>query len=310
VSAAPSAPLEPPPPPLSIRLHREIEAPTTALALEAPPHAAALGGDAVWIHDARGWRREALPGSALRAPAPRLDVFYGRDDRVRVVGTRGPLPSDASVYLRWKPGGFVSGRGEIGRFADLRGGLVSVLGTKDPEIVCRPGDQCIVKRRTGWTFVPAPPAVERVVLGGDVGWALGGDTVYRLGDAFRAAGPAGSWAHADDLFALPDRAWVIETATSRVHALEGAPGEARAWRVTPAPIPHPRAMWGTSPSALWLVGDGIAYFDGARWSVAADAGTFAVVAGRGADDLWVAGPSGVYRVEAPSRGGAGSGPRR
>jgi hypothetical protein len=56
-------------------------------------------------------------------------------------------------------------------------------------------------------------------------------------------------------------------------------------------------MWGASASALWLVGDGIALFDGTTWRVAHPAeGPFAAVLGRSASDVWVAGPHGVFRV--------------
>jgi hypothetical protein len=56
-------------------------------------------------------------------------------------------------------------------------------------------------------------------------------------------------------------------------------------------------MWGSSANALWLVGEGLAFFDGTAWRVASEAaGPFVAVAGRGADDVWVAGPSGVFRL--------------
>jgi hypothetical protein len=278
-----------------VELVREIEAPSAALALDVPPHAAALSQSAAWIHDARGWRSEALPASVVREPAPKLAIFYGRDHRVRVVGTHLEAGVLGSVYLRSKPNGLIDGGGEIGRFADNKGGLVAVLGDKDPEIVCRLGDACVVKRRSGWTFIPIVEGLERVVLGDDVGWALGGHTLHRLDGTFHAVGAPGSWQHADDLFALRDRAFVVETEAGLVHAFDGT-----AWQAMPSPIPHPRAMWGASAKGLWLVGDGIALHDGTSWRVAKGvSGPFVAVLGRGEGDVWIAGPSGVFRVRVP-----------
>jgi hypothetical protein len=302
-SAVPVASAAPPPVPdagaasaepasFDVELVREIEPPATALGLDVPPHAAALSANAAWIHDARGWRSEALPASVVKDPAPRLAIFYGRDHRVRIVGTHVEGGVLGSVYLRSKPNGLIDGGAEIGRFADGKGGLVAVLGDKDPEIVCRLGDACVVKRRSGWTFIPIVPDLERVVLGDDVGWALGGHTLHRLDGTFHAVGAPGSWQHGDDLFALRDRAFVIETEAALVHAFDGT-----GWQAMPSPIPHPRAMWGASAKALWLVGDGIARYDGATWRVAKGvSGPFAAVLGRSEGDVWIAGANGVFRV--------------
>ncbi len=281
-------------PSLGVTFHREIDGATTALALEKPPHAAALGGDAVWIHDDRGWRAEPLPASLRRAAPLDLSVFYGRDYRVRLAGGKGAGAEAKGVYLRWLPGGFKAEHAEIGRLSSLSGPLVSVLGTEDPEIVCRAGDICLVKGVTGWSTIAAPGDLQRVALGGGVGWAIAGRALLRLGKGWESAGPAGSWDHADALFATRDRAWVIETQSGRLHAFDGA-----GWRVTPSPVAGPRALWGTGPDALWLAGEGgLAYFDGTMWRQAADApGPLAAVAGRGADDVWIAGARGVFRIE-------------
>lgn len=299
-SAAPSASAAveaPAPARLRVTFHREIDAPSTALALEVPPHAAALAHDAAWIHDRVGWRREGFPAAILKGSAPKLGVFYGRDTRIRVVGTQERDGAVASVYLRARPH-LILANGEIGRFADLKGGLVAVLGDADPEILCRLGDQCVIKRRTGWTFVPIPPALDRVALGGDVGWAVGGQQAHKLAatkldSTFHTFGPTGSWKHVDGLFALPDRPFVIETEPALVHVLESG-----RWRVFSSPVPRPRAMWGTAPDDLWIVGDGLAHFDGVVWRVADDApGPFEAVLGRNRGDVWLAGANGVFRVE-------------
>jgi hypothetical protein len=274
-------------------LRREIEAPVTAIALEEPPHAAALGAEAVWVHDARGWRAERLPPSARAAQGSAISLFYGRDNRVRVTGSRLVDGAPRGVYLRWLPSGFRLERAEIGRLAALTGPLVAVLGTADPEIVCQPGDVCLVKRRSGWATIPAPADVSRVALGEGVGWAVAGRQLFRLGGAWESAGPPGTWSQADALFATRDRAWVVETAAARVHAFAGG-----AWTVTPSPITGPRALWGARADALWLAGDGgLAFFDGASWRRATDAPPLLAVLGRSERDVWAGGPRGLYRVE-------------
>lgn len=292
-SASTSAPVAPLPPSLRVSLRREVEAEVSALALDAPPHAAALGHDAAFIHDARGWRETKLPASVMKDRPEGLQIFYGRDDRVRVVGTRKTPQGERTIYLRWKPQGFIPGAREAGRLGNGDGAIVAILGTRDPEIVCRPAAICIIKRRSGWTMIPAPSDIERVTLGEDVGWGVGGKTLYRLGDRLAAVGARGTFARADALFALRDRAWVIETEAARIHAFDG-----ERWRVTASPIADPRAMWGATESALWLVGDGIALFDGASWLVARDArGPFSAVLGRSADDVWIGGKEGLFRAK-------------
>lgn len=274
-------------------LRREVESPVTALALDAPPHAAALGEDAAYIHDARGWRTTRLPASVTKDRPERLAIFYGRDDRVRVVGTRRTDRGATSIYLRWKPEGFIPGGREVGRLSNGDGAIVAILGTRDPEIVCRPSALCIIKRRSGWTMIPAPADIDRVTLGDDVGWGVGGQTLYRLGDRLSPLGKQGTWKRADDLFALRDRAYVVETEAARIHVSTGDD-----WQIMASPIPRPRALWGASAGALWLVGDGLAFFDGTSWRVAPDArGPFTAVLGRGADDVWIGGAGGVFRVE-------------
>lgn len=295
-AAAPSsAPTAPAPPPLRAAFHRELTDPVSAIALETPPHAAALGADRVFLHDARGWRSEVLPKNARPGPSLDLALFYGRDNRVRLIGTHAGKSGPEGVYLRWLPAGFKREKAEIGRLSDPHGALVAVLGTAEPEIVCRPGDVCLVKRRSGWASVKAPPDIQRVVLGGGVGWATAGQTLLRLGaDAWEPAGAKGAWQSADALFATREKAWILETSAGLIHTFDG-----RSWQATTAPLAHPHAIWGATETALWLVGDeGLAFFDGITWRPVpgAPAPLFTVI-GRSVDDVWIGGSGGLFRVE-------------
>jgi hypothetical protein len=290
-----SAPLPPAPAPLTATFHREVTDPVSAIALEIPPHAAALGASGVFLHDARGWRTEPLPGNARPGPTLDISLFYGRDNRVRLIGARAGKSGPEGVYLRWLPAGFKREKAEIGRLSDPRGALVAVLGTAEPEIVCRPGDVCLVKRRSGWGSVKAPDDIRRVVLGGGVGWAVAGQTLLRLGDDdWHAAGPPGSWKTADALFATREKAWIVETSAGLLHTFDGS-----AWQVTTAPLAHPHALWGATPDALWLVADeGLAFFDGSMWHPVPGApAPLTTVDGRSADDVWVGGEGGLFRIE-------------
>ena len=292
---ATSAPLAPAPAPIVAKFHRELADAVSAIALETPPHAAALGADRVFLHDARGWRSEVLPSNAHSGPSLDLSLFYGRDNRVRLIGTRAGKSGPEGVYLRWLPAGFKREKAEIGRLSDPRGALVAVLGTAEPEIVCRPGDVCLVKRRSGWGSVTAPPDIQRVVLGGGAGWAVAGQTLLRLGPgAWEAAGPKGTWLKVDALFATREKAWIVETSAGRLHTFDGA-----AWTVTTAPLTRPRAIWGATDEALWLVGEeGLAFFDGSVWHPVRGApAQLTTVAGRSADDVWVGGGGGLFQIE-------------
>lgn len=294
-AAASSAPIALAPPPLTATFRREFADAVTAIALETPPHAAALGADRVFLHDARGWRSEPLPKNTHPGPTLDLSLFYGRDNRVRLIGTRAGKSGPEGVYLRWLPAGFKREKGEIGRLGDPRGALVAVLGTAEPEIVCRPGDVCLVKRRSGWASVAAPADLQRVVLGGGVGWAVAAQTLLRLGaDAWETVSAEGSWQTADALFATREKAWVVESTAGRLHTFDGA-----SWQVTATPLAHPRAIWGTRADALWLAADeGLAFFDGATWRRVVEApAPLSVVLGRSADDVWIGGSGGLFRVE-------------
>jgi hypothetical protein len=225
-----------------------------------------------------------------------MAVFYGRDDRVRVVGGRGRAGEGASpgIYLRWKPGGFRDAPYELGKLATMPRPLVSVLGNDDPEIVCQPGDTCLVKRRSGWRFLEAPADIGHVTLGEGEGFAIAGKQLLRLGDHWEPVGPPGEWGVADALFATRDRAWVVETAAGRIHAFDGA-----RWQAVPSVVERPHALWGARGDALWLVGDGgLGFFDGQGWRTVAEApAPLAAVAGRGADEVWVGGEHGLFRIE-------------
>jgi hypothetical protein len=277
---------------IHVRATRLVEDEIVAIAVDREPLLAAVGPRAAWVSKPRGFEAHPLPKSALADPPPRLSIFFGRDDRIRVVGTRGS--AGPAEYLRLLDAGYKVEKKEIGKLGDLKGGLEAVLGTADPEIVCRPDDECLVKSVRGWLTVATPPQLARVALGQGTGWAVGGRRIYRLGKGWEDAGVEGAWQSVDGLFGLSDRVYVLERSAGALHEL--AKG---ALRTFASPITGPRGLWGASADDLWLVGDGgLAHYDGGSWSVAEGAPSpLVAVLGRDATHVWVGGPGGLFRIE-------------
>lgn len=279
---------------LTVQLARELDKPVTHVALDVEPHVAALIPGAVFVRDRRGEREEPLPPKLRSASNLALSVFFGRDYRVRVVGTHAGATGIESVYLRSLPGGLRAAPEEIGSLGSTRqGALVSLLGTADPELVCRPGDICLVKRLSGWTRLPAPADLSQVAIGSGQGFALAGKRVYRAERAWEPVGPEGAWEQPGALTVVGDRVFVLEPHQERIHRLVG-----ERWEVLASPVGAPRGLWGATPDALWIVGSGgIAFYDGTHFRRVAQTPTdMYAVLGRNADDVWFGGASGLYRT--------------
>ena len=286
--SAPPAPSAAPKP-LAVRIDREIEANVVALAVEKQPHVLALGKDLLWVHDDSGWRSRPLPKGVVVQNDAAFSLFFGRDYRARIVGVSG----GRRIYLREKEKGLESDRKEIGKLGADDKPVVAVLGTADPEIVCRPNDTCLLKSVRGWKSIPDPAGIERVALGNATAWALAGHRVFQLTDKWEPRDPEGSWAHADALVGTHDGLCVIDTAASRLHFFDGA-----SWRIVDSVITHPHAMWSPDGHSFVVVGDGgLAKLEGSDWQVAADAPhPLLAIAGRPGGAVYVGGPSGIFSV--------------
>jgi len=280
----------------AVVFERVLETPCRALALDREPLWAALGDDVVTVQDKKGIREEPLP-PLLRGAHQELGVFFGRDYRVRIAGTSQTTKGDEARYYRSLPGGLRPAPDELGPLGKAGApGLVALLGTLDPEIVCRPGMSCLIKRISGWTKASAPSGLERVGLSLGTGWALVGASLFRLDKDWVAVGPASPgapWQTADDAFIREQRACVIERKTSRMHHFDG-----QRWRSTQSPVSGPRSLWGTADS-LWVAGEGgVAVFqDGAWVSIPAAPRGVAQVLGRDVKDVWLCSSQGVYRSQ-------------
>jgi hypothetical protein len=274
-----------------LRFERVVEAPCRALALDREPYMAALGDDVVTVTDKRGTHQEKLP-DALRGPGLALGVFFGRDYRVRVAGSAHTAQGDEVRYYRSLRGGLEPALDELGPLGARGGpGLVALLGTADPEIVCRVGQSCLLKSVKGWAKASAPAGLERVGLSLGNGWAIAGTSLFNLGkkDWTPVTAP-GPWQRADDAFVRGAHACVVEHDPSRLHHFDG-----QAWHSSASPIAGPRSLWGSEDS-LWVAGDGgAARLDGAAFRKVEGVSQVKQVLGRSSTDVWLCTASGVYR---------------
>ncbi len=272
---------------------RELPEAVVSLAL-GETRSAALGEDA-WLHEKGSWRRIAIPEKLRfrQGDGEGGRIFFGRDDRTRIMGTRMRDGKPSQLYLRHRNDQWREERNEIAKLRDPPPqGMWGVLGHADPEVVCKVGDECIIKRRSGWKMMPAGTTSPRVELHNGVAWALRPDAVERLEEDRRWVtvgapapfrDPGGVWALGDDL-------WVSEPTSGKLHHRRD-----NAWSSEASPVGAPRGFWGTARDDVWLAGaTGLAHFDGKVWArVEGPTGPLQEVHGRGCEVV-AAGPAGVW----------------
>ncbi len=274
---------------------RVLDQPVRSLALGRPPYVAVLSTQP-WVLDASGWKNLALPaGMQVDAPDGRVGIFVGRDDKPRIMGARRSGGAWEAVYYRWREGRWERDRREIGKLSgEPSAGLYGVLGDADPEVVCKDGDVCIIKRRTGWKTIPAPKGLHRVWVMDGTAWLLADTGMMRLEGSrwvavaweFDARGQeSGFWADPTGGW------WVTVSAQGAVYRAE----QGRFTRM-PSPVRDPAAVWGTTRADVWVAGsDGVGHFDGTAWArVKGLAGSFEHVQGRD-NEVWVGGSAGLWR---------------
>jgi hypothetical protein len=310
VSAAPAAsasvsPMAAPPVCTSaLKPERVLPSDVRALSVGRPPYVAILS-DQPWMYDGKAWKELPIPKRLGLDPGEQsaIGIFFGRDDKPRVMGARWAPSSDAAharqVYLRYREGAWQRDPKEIGRLgAGKDAGMYGVLGNDDPELVCKQGDACIIKRRTGWKTIPAAAELQRTWLCNGTVYVLDRNGMARLEEAsfvplawqFEGRGAeSGFWADS------PSSWWVSAVVQGALYRFQD-----NAWSRQPAPVSHPAALWASSASDVWLVGeDGAARLEGGRWCrVEGISGPLEHVSGRNGE-VWLGGKSGLWKVRLP-----------
>ena len=303
-SAAPPMHVSPVPPvppvaaaapsPLKLTLSQLLSVPVNAIALGEGTRIAVLA-DMPYAGDQRGLRPLPLP-AMLRPKAgefDQLDIFFGRDNEPRIMGSRRGIDGERAVYWRHLPNGWRDGREEIGQLGGrATGGLWGVLGSADPELVCRVGSICIIKRTSGWTTAPAGTLRRLVTLQDGVLWGLEAGGISGIdAHGWALAIPAPAWSEPQAFWATRGEAWV-STAQELFHYREND------WETVPSVVGRAASFWGTGPSSVWVVGsNGAAHFDGHRFQPLAIEGPLRVVRGRSDAELWFGGEAGLFRAQ-------------
>jgi hypothetical protein len=277
-----------------LAFRRVLETPVHSLALGEKSHVAALGVDA-FIDRGKGFEKLPKPPK----PTANVQIYFGRDNLPRLMGYERTPSGEASVYYRFRGGSWERGASEIGRLAGApAAALYGVLGHADPEVVCKRGDQCIIKRRSGWTMLPPLPQLPRVVLCEGQAWAFEDERLWALAsDGWRELGGAPAFSQISAVWGTTSAdVLVADGSRQALHRLAGG-----RWTEQRSPIDGPRALWAAGSTEIWLAGDGgVAHHDGASWRRVSGAPLGAlVVAGRSAEDVWLAGASGVWRGTKP-----------
>jgi hypothetical protein len=274
--------------------HLQQEA-VLSFALGKAPKVAALVQGAVLLFDGSTWRRlEALESAR---PGTQVQLFFGRDDAPRLMGFSQP-PGEAEArpfYQRFKQGRFQPEPSELGPLAASRGRLYGVLGHDDPEVVCRQGSFCLVKRVTGWAKAPAHGSVPHIVLAGGDAFALHADHIERLkGEQWVPLTPARAWREPLALWLDPSGTpWVIERGQDALLTLVDG-----TWQAIAQPVREPRALWGSARNDLWIVGSsGAAHYNGVDFRVVDGVSAPLHGVAFSAPYLWLTGESGVFRGE-------------
>ncbi len=225
------------------------------------------------------------------------EMFFGRDNKPRLMGYQGETSQGAArmpIYMRFTNNAWRPGWEEIGRLGRARpGALYGVLGNDDPEVVCKEGEQCIVKRQTGWKTIDAEQGVCLVRLCGSQPWAIRGAQVYRLAagdERWDRVADNPPWAQASSFWATDGKLWVIAD-QGKLYMHDGG-----TWVRVASPVGRASDVWAASANEVWIAGQaGVGFYDGTQWVRAAGIqGAMRRVVGRGPGDIWVGGESGLW----------------
>jgi hypothetical protein len=262
-------------------------------------------GNSPSVFDGRNWTRLAEPAQLRSSGNEQFDIgiYLGRDNKPRIMGSRWEVAQGRGqanpVYLRYKGNRWQPDPKEIGRLGKKPfTGLFGVLGNADPEVVCKVGDACIIKRRSGWTTLPRVRELGRVWLCASHVFSLDSKGMRRLDQAvwtnvsweFDGRGKeTGFWATSAQNY------WVSVAGDNALYRFDGAK-----WDRFESPVEKPKAIWASAASDVWVVGEnGAGHFDGTSWArVKGLTMPLESVSGRNEKEVWLGGPQGLFRGKA------------
>jgi hypothetical protein len=288
-----------------LRFERVVEAAVHSVALGPKGDVAAIG-EGAWLRRSQSNKPgfERLPDP--KVPLAGASVYLGRDHLPRLMGSApnaAPEGGVVAIYRRFRNGTWIPAPKELGSLAEPdQGALEGILGDDDPEIVVKVGKQCLVKRRTGWTPLPALPAPGAYAIAGGEGWAhCNGQLLHFAKKAVVPVGSTSAFQRARALAASsPSAMWALSlegSGRSELFAFDG-----QAWRFEPCPVAEPRAMTALPDGTLWLGGVGeLCRWQSGSWQRAelrtADGtalGEVRSLAARNADAIWIASSTGLW----------------
>lgn len=312
VTTAPPATTTSKPPALPVRelgvVTRSLERSVVSMALGKPRVAALVevdGSVTPWLLEQDRWRAIPIPErlAVTAADLKTARIYFGRDDKPRIMGARQLNGEASQLYLRFRAGEWKVEKAEIARLAGApAAAMFGLLGHADPEVVCKMGDQCIIKRLTGWQTMDAGPGAPRVDLQGKLAFAVYPESVAMLdGLKWRRISTGAELTQARGVWGDDHEYWISDASAGGGRLWHGSPDS---WRSEPAPVSEPEQLWGTSSKDVWLAGaSGLAHYDGTAWSqVAGVTAAVSEVFGRD-DEVWAAGASGAWRIK---RAGSGT----
>lgn len=277
-----------------------VKAPVHSLAIDPERGKVAALGQQPWLYEGDNWKAIEPPDELRPAKGERDEarIHFGRDNQPRIMGTRHGAQGPRQLYLRYRFGSWREEPRELAAFAGKpHAAIYGVLGWDDPEVLCKVGEFCLIKQRSGWSQVPLPVDPPRTALRIDLGaggaYALLDRQLLRLGNkTWAPVGGDGPWK------GTPGGAWIRErggwVSAPEEDALYEHDGTR--WQRHASPVREPRGLWAGRAGELWIAGrDGAGYLDGSNpWRVAQIPGPLTEVIGRG-DRIWFAGPVGVWQ---------------